>query len=97
MVDGFDLEKFLFGGGNMELLAKPVLRLPPLSGSLKPTENRFSELLAASGSSQEHLGAPGIDSRWFRSGSGPVPVRFRFRSGARWRDRRSAARWIINN
>ena len=62
MVYGFDLEKFPFGGGNMELLAKPVVWPHPLSGSLKPTENLFFELLAASGSFQELLGALGIDS-----------------------------------
>ena len=58
MVDGFVFEKFPFGGGNMGLLAKPVLRPHPLSGSLKPTENLFFELLAASGSTRSAQDAP---------------------------------------
>ena len=39
-------------GGGMELLATPVAWNHPLSGSLKPIENLFFELLAASRSSQ---------------------------------------------
>ena len=62
MVDGFDLEQFPFGGVDMESLVVPHPWPHPPYGSLKPTENQFSELLVASGSSQEHWGAPGIDS-----------------------------------
>ena len=62
MVYGFDLEKFPFGGGNMVLLVVPHPWPHPLYGSLKPIENLFFELLAASGSFQELLGALGIDS-----------------------------------
>ena len=62
MVYGFVFEKLPFGGGNMEPLVTPVAWPHPLSGSLKPTENLFFELLAASGSFQELLGALGIDS-----------------------------------
>ena len=55
-------EKTCFRGGAMDLLVTPVAWPHPFSGSLKPTETRFPELLAASGSFQERLGAPGIDS-----------------------------------
>ena len=46
-------------------MESPVVPVPwphPFSGSLKPIENLFFELLAASGSFQERLGVPGIDS-----------------------------------
>ena len=58
MVYGFVFEKFPFGGGNMELLVVPVPWFPPFSGSFKPTENLFFELLAASGSSWSFQDAP---------------------------------------
>ena len=62
MVDGFVFEKFPFGGVNMGLLATyDVVPLPwhhPLSSSLKPTENLFLELLAASGSTRSAQDAP---------------------------------------
>ena len=62
MVYGFVFEKLPFGGVNMDSPVVPVAKPHPLSGSLKPTENLFFELLAASGSFQERLGVPGIDS-----------------------------------
>ena len=46
----------------MESLATSVLWHYPPPGPLKPSRNRFPELLAASGSFQERLGVPGIDS-----------------------------------
>ena len=61
MVYGFVFEKCVLGGV-MESGAVPVLKIPPPPGPLKPSRNRFPELLAASGSFQERLGVPGIDS-----------------------------------
>ena len=52
MVYGFVFEKLPFGGVNMDLLATPVPWPHPFSGSLKPTESLFFELLAASRSSR---------------------------------------------
>ena len=65
MVYGFVFEKFPFGGGTWSPRSptgRPAPSAPPLSGSLKPTENLFFELLAASWSFQERLGVPGTDS-----------------------------------
>ena len=58
MVYGFVFEKFPFGGGYMESPVVPVLKFPPLSGSLNPTENIFFVLLAASGSTRSAQDAP---------------------------------------
>ena len=66
MVYGFVFEKipFFFGehGVTGHLLVKPHPWPHPPYGSLKPIENLVFELLAASGSFQERLGVPGIDS-----------------------------------
>ena len=67
MVYGFVFEKLPWGGHGVPRQTAPSA--PPLSGSLKPTENRFFELLAASwsfafGCFLELPGAPG--SPWNR-------------------------------
>ena len=44
------------------VMESPAVIPVPWPQPLKPIENRFPELLAASGSFQERLGASGIDS-----------------------------------
>ena len=60
LVDGlwFCLWKIPFWGGYMESLVVPVPWPHPPYGSLKPTENLFFELLAASGSTRSAQDAP---------------------------------------
>ena len=60
MVYGSVFEKCVLGGGH-GAQGRPAPVDPP-RGPLKPSRNRFPELLAASGSFQDRLGAPGIDS-----------------------------------
>ena len=60
MVYGFVFENLLLGGGH-GVPGHSGPPAPPPPGPVRPTENRFPELLAASGRSWECLEASGID------------------------------------